>query len=1716
MQHDEILAIAQKLIAALRCIPFESSRNIFSEVQQRLRTVAIEHEEICRLRHSLETKTNELINRNLLDRSAGQDIAASQICQVPSERAAETISMLSARLDHAISLTTQCDDLKERLDLSGAPVVDRPLTNLDHLIDALERSRDELDAELRARADRAKIFDDLLHNIRSLGPENATRFIDEIDPGQWISLLDAMQDMPSVGPAEGREARRAAPDVIIPMREVAPLIFNRIAGRSIHRVPDALSSIHRLLPVIDECAADFLCLQHIAKPLLCEIAREIPEAASQVVAVLLLDAIADGDPANWQWIEAAAHINTVRVEIANLALAVCQHELDHPGTALAALAPPHDFEKPVDAAPSYQQRLLDVISHVGMSKNYHKLREAVREKCLAALKPHIETGNAAAALAVWNASGGSVDAIIDTAIGPRDSWHNLENKHISNTTRWLENVERDLRSWAALTRQKRQHADPQLSAAIQDLRKLASENQRGLSALTVKGIDTLIASSDPNAEDTLRVRVGPDSTIHTRFLQPPHVAAWIDAVTNAAGARPSAILADLFLCAADPEHEIKTYESLFQQFLDRNRYDVATAIAEQHPHLRAALQTEISNQWETSIEPFTEILNKAELLRHKDEDVALCLDVIESAKSSFDFADARDTLDALTLAVESFETTRQSEHVRLSTLLQEAGLLADGEVCSVQEMRSTADKLLKSRATSRQHILLMYERAHAGTVPAPIADCLQSVLASIDRPTKWPHEDEAAELREATSAILDFWERKYSYLTSKRPTQVGDLNSLFAFWMTTQFSLLGTDGQKEAITEITTLALSIVADELEIDEVFAHMRSVCGSVDASQPTFEPLSPSVATTKQHEETIPVSWTQSRRTAAPEKIESILRDLRAFVKSTATELEAQPADISEKVLRVALRDGEWNTVTAVAQALVSAAVDALQLGPIEAVAAVAAGHVFRARRSRPASDAFIYASVGAAWALVENRRIDSYAYIRQADFESNLMLFFLCGVSSEPVPEKQTELRTLLCSTLEALRSMPMSQPAAQFVFRLLMTLRATVCPERQRSGADILAGLLWDACTGAKSVAEPRAALVLLLYRLGYIDDVVAFLAKQYAPSLEGHIVQFMKAAKAAEANPEAWDEARRIAQSFFEQAPDARMKPWRIAIDHLNLTRKDSTDATPCALSLEGYALAGETLVLDVVVRPSAYSYPENLRITVNILDISTIEPKTITFCSGECISRAYGQELRIPLGATAPSRDSLSVSFLTIGQSTAGDPIDIRGRWDLNLRAARAKPFSDIELNACWPGATGDPVESITSYHGRKRERDILTSLLAGHAGRQKSAVITGQRRIGKTSLLKDLIRACTPDGVHMTGVFVNLGGIQEQRDEGLAQAFFSRLTRSVEGDAAGHNRPVSDLLEKQLGSSWNRELRRHLDARESIETALTRYVDRMISASGGKISRIAFFIDEFQSVFEFPSSDIDALLWSLRPIVQTSPNISLVMAGSGLTRDLVDRNDQAFFGSVREIRLGGFSLQEDRDAIRKTVFPDAVEDRLCPDVNQRDSLVETAFRLTQGHPWYLSMLGYSAARLLEGRVVTPALLHQVAEQMVRGDTATSDVAIGARKFYDSIFDALDALPQKKACAQLVLASIARQVSIEWSKLSIDRAIHSFALDKSGVSDSDRLDALRLLENDGVVVRDRGTRGRPVCRIVTPLVAEAVRYDADAIEEDALVALSRLSGGAA
>lgn len=172
--------------------------------------------------------------------------------------------------------------------------------------------------------------------------------------------------------------------------------------------------------------------------------------------------------------------------------------------------------------------------------------------------------------------------------------------------------------------------------------------------------------------------------------------------------------------------------------------------------------------------------------------------------------------------------------------------------------------------------------------------------------------------------------------------------------------------------------------------------------------------------------------------------------------------------------------------------------------------------------------------------------------------------------------------------------------------------------------------------------------------------------------------------------------------------------------------------------------------------------------------------------------------------------------------------------------------------------------------------------------------------------------------------------------------------------------------------------------------------------------------------------------------PIVQGSRSVSLVLAGSGAIRRLVESYDEAFFGSIETIKLLPFSFETEADAVADTFLPEYFRESIAPDKKERIELFRTAHEITGGHPWYLTILGSAMASMFGITRVTPTMLHHVAEELVKGRLNRVDKAFVPENFYGYMLASLNILDERVAAiAQLVLVEIARNTTTDWRDLA-------------------------------------------------------------------------------
>jgi hypothetical protein len=122
----------------------------------------------------------------------------------------------------------------------------------------------------------------------------------------------------------------------------------------------------------------------------------------------------------------------------------------------------------------------------------------------------------------------------------------------------------------------------------------------------------------------------------------------------------------------------------------------------------------------------------------------------------------------------------------------------------------------------------------------------------------------------------------------------------------------------------------------------------------------------------------------------------------------------------------------------------------------------------------------------------------------------------------------------------------------------------------------------------------------------------------------------------------------------------------------------------------------------------------------------------------------------------------------------------------------------------------------------------------------------------------------------------------------------------------------------------------------------------------------------------------------------------------------------------------------------------------------------------------------------------------------VVNGTVNACGIQFRASNFYGHLFESLNVLgPRQTAIAQLVLLTIARNTTTDWRDCQESRVKQNELL-ASQAEQVEISDALKALEREQVIEKDRKNANR-VYRLRVPIVAEALRHDADEIEDDAM-----------
>ena len=617
--------------------------------------------------------------------------------------------------------------------------------------------------------------------------------------------------------------------------------------------------------------------------------------------------------------------------------------------------------------------------------------------------------------------------------------------------------------------------------------------------------------------------------------------------------------------------------------------------------------------------------------------------------------------------------------------------------------------------------------------------------------------------------------------------------------------------------------------------------------------------------------------------------------------------------------------------------------------------------------------------------------------------------------------------------------------------------------------------------------KPRAGLLHLLFKLGQ-QKVIESLADTAKPHQQ-LVVNCVRAFAHAESNPEARAHGQQLTKALESLGG---LRPWRLFITNLDIGHSAQDEAAvDCQLESEFVTQQpGGRRTIELRLSPSLANPPKILEVQLGgenskfgkvvIQDEPLFAERTITLVIPPDFQPLEGGIARIPFEIT--------------GETIFEKPVLIRGAWEVKFDDKPAVPIPPDEITRAWPGASGNPVTRTKGFHGREKELDAICAYVEA-TPRPRSVMVFGQRRIGKTSLAREAVTNFDLDRDGVAAAFFDVSGLTFSKDgSGMATAFFGYLVNQLRGPDNAH-------LKYWLGTGAHERLEQRLQGlnpESSLLDCFDSLAQHLGELSRGRVRRFALVIDEFDRFVEpllgGHRESVRQFLWNLRAVVQRAERVSLILAGSGLQKLLVQGYEDALFGSIDEVHVEPFTWKEDAAAVLDTVFPADFRARLCR-AQDAEKLAQQACELCGGHPMYLALLGSAAAILSGGRRLSGDTLNRVVERLVRDGVNEPGLQIDRKRFYNPTFQTLARLPVKtQALACLILVHIAERTTPEYPWESVANATATEVL-PDNVPRSDGLEALKRLEEERVVTRDKS---RSRVRITVPLTAAALRQDSE------------------
>ena len=597
--------------------------------------------------------------------------------------------------------------------------------------------------------------------------------------------------------------------------------------------------------------------------------------------------------------------------------------------------------------------------------------------------------------------------------------------------------------------------------------------------------------------------------------------------------------------------------------------------------------------------------------------------------------------------------------------------------------------------------------------------------------------------------------------------------------------------------------------------------------------------------------------------------------------------------------------------------------------------------------------------------------------------------------------------------------------------------------------------LWDAPTATAEPGPIRAALLSFLHERG-LNEHLLFLAARHEPAIRSRLEQLLNLRAIVSQRPDLVSVSEAVANQVAKAAQGVPFRTFVaslptaaqaidadlvVSVDNDIVLRIDKRRRTELsvAISIEPRGLVPESM--EAILFPNDdVSFDDGSR-------RRRLSEQPVYFAGQWTMDVRFGESWH---DATSQRDDNFRIRVnarVLAGELISRDVVCQLAR--VELRAGDTKRIDDETLLDAFPGVENTPAAG-DSFIGRHDELERLHGALVG-ARRPSPVLLTGMRRIGKTSLLYAFHgRHRQPRRDAPITVYFSLAerrAAMMDSSQQVSAVFYSAIAQALgkrNFSSTDLNGELGEKLRQRLGSERDAVRNAILDLRdsESLADSLTILSERLLDWAGGA-TRVIYLVDEAETLVlpyrggEAKRLELEQLLQGLREISQTSTKVGLLLSGSNHIAEFARSYKNAFFGSSLQIDLAGLTNPE---TARKLVSPD----KLAPYVAFAGEPVRYAIDMCAGMPQFLWQLGAATTAIVRSGPVTKADVRQGVSALVGGRSI--DLPFKAYEVLEPIEHMLGLQGQREQdLLWLLLWRVANS-----SSLVVDEAQQSYIIDQS------------------------------------------------------------------